>query len=67
MTDNNQQPDEDSSIEATVRGSTVKASGAAVDKLLQHVGPALKWPIIASAVAIVIVALGLFCKWTIFQ
>jgi hypothetical protein len=67
MTDNNEQPDEDSSIEATVRGSTVKASGAAVDKLLQHVGPALKWPIIASAVAIVIVALGLFCKWTIFQ
>jgi hypothetical protein len=67
MTDNNQQPDEDSSIEATVRGSTVKASGAAVDKLLQHVGPALKWPIIASAVAIVIVALGLFCKWTVFQ
>jgi hypothetical protein len=67
MTDNNEQPDEDSSIEATVRGSTVKASGAAVDKLLQHVGPALKWPIIASAVAIVIVALGLFCKWTVFQ
>jgi hypothetical protein len=65
MTDTQQQPDD--SIEATVRGSTVKASGAAVDKLLQHVGPALKWPIIASAVAIVIVALGLFCKWTVFQ
>jgi hypothetical protein len=67
MTDNNQQPDDDSSLEATVRGSTVKASGAAVDKLLQHVGPALKWPIIASAVAIVILAIGLFLKWTVFQ
>jgi hypothetical protein len=67
MTDTNQQPDDDGSLRATVRGSTVEASGKAVDKLLQHVGPALKWPIIASAVAIVILALGLFCKWTIFQ
>jgi hypothetical protein len=67
MTDNNEQPDDDSTIEATVRGSTVKASGAAVDKLLQHVGPALKWPILASAAGIVILAIGLFLKWTVFQ
>jgi hypothetical protein len=67
MTDANQQPDDDSSLEATVRGSTVKASGAAVDKLLQHVGPALKWPILASAAGIVILAIGLFLKWTVFQ
>jgi hypothetical protein len=65
MTDTQQQPDD--SIEATVRGSTVKASGAAVDKLLQHVGPSLKWPILASAAGIVILAVGLFLKWTIFQ
>jgi hypothetical protein len=67
MTDTQQQSDDDSTIEATVRGSTVKASGAAVDKLLQHVGPALKWPILASAAGIVILAIGLFLKWTVFQ
>jgi hypothetical protein len=67
MTETDKQPDDDSSIEATVRGSTVKASGAAVDKLLGYVGPSLKWPIIASAVGIVILAIGLFLKWTIFQ
>ena len=59
--------DKDSEIEGNLGNSRFRASGDAVEQLLKYIGPALVWPVIASAAAIVIIAVGLVLSWTVFQ
>lgn len=59
--------EKDSEIEGNLGNSRFRASGDAVDKLLGYIGPALVWPVIASAAAIVIIAVGFVLSWTVFQ
>lgn len=59
--------DKDSEIEGNLGGNRFRASGDAVEQLLRHIGPALVWPVIASAAAIVIMAVGFVLSWTVFQ
>ena len=57
----------DNQIEGNLGNSRFRASGDAVDKLLGYIGPALVWPVIASAAAIVIIAVGFVLSWTVFR
>ena len=54
-------------IEGNLGSSRFRASGDAVEQLLKYIGPALVWPVIASAAAIVIIAVGFVLSWTVFQ
>ena len=54
-------------IEGNLGSSRFRASGDAVEQLLRYIGPALVWPVIASAAAIVIIAVGFVLSWTVFQ
>jgi hypothetical protein len=57
----------DNQIEGSLGNSRFRASGDAVEQLLKYIGPALVWPVIASAAAIVIIAVGFVLSWTVFQ
>ena len=57
----------DNQIEGNLGSSRFRASGDAVEQLLKYIGPALVWPVIASAAAIVIIAVGFVLSWTVFQ
>ena len=59
--------DKESEIEGNLGNSRFRASGDAVEQLLRYIGPALVWPVIASAAAIVIIAVGFVLSWTVFQ
>ena len=54
-------------IEGNLGSNRFRASGDAVEQLLRYIGPALVWPVIASAAAIVIIAVGFVLSWTVFQ
>ena len=54
-------------IEGNLGSSRFRASGDAVEQLLKYIGPALVWPVIASAAAIVIIAVGFVLSWTVFR
>jgi len=57
----------DNQIEGNLGNSRFRASGDAVEQLLKYIGPALVWPVIASAAAIVIIAVGFVLSWTVFR
>lgn len=59
--------DNDTEIEGSFGNNRFRASGDAVEQLLRYIGPALVWPVIASAAAIVIIAVGFVLSWTVFQ
>ena len=59
--------DKESEIEGNLGSNRFRASGDAVEQLLRYIGPALVWPVIASAAAIVIIAVGFVLSWTVFQ
>lgn len=54
-------------IEGNLGSNRFRASGDAVEQLLRYIGPALVWPVIASAAAIVIIAVGFVLSWTVFR
>jgi hypothetical protein len=57
----------DNQIEGNLGNNRFRASGDAVEQLLRYIGPALVWPVIASAAAIVIIAVGFVLSWTVFR
>jgi|LakMenEpi03Aug12_release.lakeMendotaPanAssembly.Ray.scaffolds.fasta_scaffold4896820_1 hypothetical protein len=65
MTDTPDNQTHESHLETSVAGSRVSASGEAAERLVEHVGPSLKYPIWAAALSMLILSLFLGLSWVL--
>ena len=55
----------ESHVETSLAGNRVSASGEAAERLVEHVGPSLKYPIWAAALSMLILSLFLGLSWVL--
>ena len=65
MTDLPDNQTHESHLETSVAGNRVSASGEAAERLVEHVGPSLKYPIWAAALSMLILSLFLGLSWVL--